>query len=99
LGRGDFLLPFIFANKKSSDNPYIIVINCADHDSEIRAKEFLAEQVSRAVIKSKSAQKGAIELNYEIRLKDDNTDFINILSEMQGINSAVLVSYNGDYLG
>ena len=93
------IIILIFANKKSSDNPYIIVINCADHDSEIRAKEFLAEQVSRAVIKSKSAQKGAIELNYEIRLKDDNTDFINILSEMQGINSAVLVSYNGDYLG
>lgn len=93
------IIILIFANKKSSDNPYIIVINCADHDSEIRAKEFLAEQVSRAVIKSKSAQKGSIELNYEIRLKDDNTDFINILSEMQGINSAVLVSYNGDYLG
>ena len=93
------IIILIFANKKSSDNPYIIVINCADHDSEIRAKEFLAEQVSHAVIKSKSAQKGSIELNYEIRLKDDNTDFINILSEMQGINSAVLVSYNGDYLG
>lgn len=51
------------------------------------------------MIKSKSAQKGAIELNYEIRLKDDDTDFINTLAEMPGINSAVLVSYNGDYLG
>ncbi len=89
----------IFANRKASDNPYIIVINCADHDSEVRAKEFLEKQTNRAVIKSKSAQKGAIELNYEIRLKDDNTDFINILSEMNGVNSAVVVSYNGDYLG
>ena len=87
------------ANKKTSDNPYIIVISCADHDSELRAKEFINQQVSRAVIKSKSAQKGAIELNYEIRLKDDDTDFINTLAEMPGINSAVLVSYNGDYLG
>lgn len=89
----------IFANKKSSDNPYIIVINCSDHDSEVKAREFLEKQTTRAVVKSKSAQKGAIELNYEIRLKDENTDFINILSEMNGINSAVLVSYNGDYLG
>lgn len=89
----------IFANRKSSDNPYIIVISCADHDSEVRARGFLEKQTTRAAVKSKSAQKGVIELNYEIRLKDDNTDFINILSEMNGINSAVLVSYNGDYLG
>lgn len=35
----------------------------------------------------------------EIRMKDDNTDFINALSEVEGVNSAVLVSYNGDYMG
>jgi hypothetical protein len=34
-----------------------------------------------------------------VRLKDDNTDFINLLSAMNGVNSAVLVSYQGDYLG
>lgn len=32
-------------------------------------------------------------------MNDANTDFINILSEMNGVNSAVLVSYNGDYMG
>ena len=31
--------------------------------------------------------------------KDDNTDFVNALSEMPGVSSAVLVSYNGDYMG
>ena len=35
----------------------------------------------------------------EIRLKDDNTDFVNELADMPGVNSAVLVSYNGDYMG
>lgn len=89
----------IFANRRTSENPYIIVISCDNHDSEVKVREFLEKQVNRAVVKSKSAQKGTIELNYEIRLKDDNTDFINILSEMNGVNSAVLVSYNGDYLG
>ena len=51
------------------------------------------------MVKSKSAQKGAVELNMEIRMREENTDFINILSEMNGINSAVLVSYNGEYMG
>ena len=67
--------------------------------AETKAKEFLAQNVTRTKVKSKSAVKGAIEINMEVRLKDDNTDFINVLSELPGVNSAVLVSYNGDYMG
>ena len=51
------------------------------------------------VIKSKSVSKGSIELNFEVRLKDDDTTFINQLSEVEGVSSAVLVSYDGDYMG
>ena len=40
-----------------------------------------------------------MELNLEVRLRDTDTDFINELSEMEGVRSAVLVSYNGDYMG
>lgn len=36
---------------------------------------------------------------YEVSLKDDDTGFITTLSDMEGVNSAVLVSYNGDYMG
>lgn len=89
----------LFVNKKSHCNPYIVVLQCDGHDSETAAKEFLDKQVQRCVVKSKTAQKGVVELNLEIRLKDDNTDFINKLAEMDGVNSAVLVSYNGDYMG
>ncbi len=89
----------IFVNKKSHCNPYIVVITCVNSAAEKKAKEFLENKTEKCVVKSKSAQKGMIELNLEIRLKDDNTDFINELSEMNGINSAVLVSYNGEYMG
>ncbi len=89
----------IFANQKAHLNPYIVVIRCENHDSEMAAMDFLKKQVHRCVVKSKTAQKGAIEMNVEVRMKEDNTDFVNILSEMNGINSAVLVSYNGDYMG
>ncbi|MBQ8315047.1 MAG: DUF4956 domain-containing protein [Lachnospiraceae bacterium] len=89
----------VFVNRKSSYNPYMVVLSCTDHTSELKAKEFLETKTLRCVVKSKTAQKGAVELNMEIRLKDDNTDFINALSDMEGVNSAVLVSYNGDYRG
>ena len=89
----------VFVNKKSHCNPYIVVLSCTDSAAEKNAKSFLDKQVQRCVVKSKTAQKGMIELNLEIRMKDDNTDFINALSEMNGVNSAVLVSYNGEYMG
>ncbi len=89
----------VFANKKAHFNPYIVVIRCENHDSEITAMDFLKKQVRRCVVKSKTARKGAVEINAEVRMKEDNTDFVNILSEMNGVNSAVLVSYNGDYMG
>lgn len=93
------LILLVFVNRKSPAHPYMIVLNCINHDAEVKAKEFLSKNVTRIMVKSKSAVKGAIEMNIEVRLKEDDTDFINILSEMPGVNSAVIVSYNGDYMG
>lgn len=89
----------VFVNKKSHKNPYIIVVSCVNHDSEVDATRFLDSVTEKCVIKSKTVQAGSIELNMEIRLKEDNTDFVNMLVNMNGVNSAVLVSYNGEYMG
>ena len=93
------IILLVFVNKKSSDNPYILVLQCDGQDSEDRARAYLDQLLKRCVVKSKTAQKGMVELNLEVRLKDANTDFINTLAGMDGVRSAVLVSYNGDYMG
>ena len=93
------LIILFFANKKENTNPYIVVLDCINHDSEQRAMAFLKERTGKCSVKSKTARKGSVELNLEIRLKNDNTDFVNELSELDGVGSAVLVSYNGDYMG
>ena len=89
----------VFVNKKSHSNPYIIMVSCDNHAVETGVKSFLENETKRCVIKSKTVQKGKIELNIEIRLKNDNTDFVNYLADMEGVNNAVLVSYNGEYMG
>ncbi len=89
----------VFVNRQSHKNPYIVVVRCDGHDSETKAKSFLDGRTDRCVVKSKAAQKGFVELNVEVRLKDDNTDFVNALADMDGVQSAVLVSYNGEYMG
>lgn len=93
------IIILVFANRKEHTNPYIVVLRCADHESETNATEFLKGKTKKCAVKSKTARQGEIELNMEIRLADDNTDFINALSAMNGVESAVLVSYNGDYMG
>lgn len=89
----------IFVNTKSHLNPYIVVVSCESHENEQAVMQFLHDRVKRLTIKSKSARKGAVELNMEIRLKDADTDFVNVLADMEGVESAVLVSYNGEYMG
>ena len=42
---------------------------------------------------------GLTEINLEVRLKDGDTSFVNELADLAGVASAVLVSYNGDYMG
>ena len=93
------LILLFFVNRKPHKNPYIVVLSCADHAAEQAAMQCLSPRVERCVVKSKSAQSGLIELNLEVRLKDEDTDFVNELSALPGVNSAVLVSYNGEYAG
>lgn len=89
----------IFANRKTYVRPYIVVVTCTGHEAEGKVSQLLKSKTDRIAVKSKSAQKGSLELNIEVRLKDDNTDFVNELADMEGVNSAVLVSYNGEYMG
>ncbi len=89
----------VFINRKAVHDPYIAVISCENAAAEKSATTYLKQNVEKAVIKSKTAQNGSIEMTWEIRLLKQDTDFITELSEMDGVNSAVLVSYNGDYLG
>lgn len=89
----------LFVNKKSYVNPYIVVLSCVNQESERKALDFLKQEVSRCIVKSKTVQRSMVEVTAEIRMKGENTEFINTLSRMDGVKSAVLVSYNGDYMG
>ncbi len=93
------IILLVFVNKKSYVNPYIVVLSCNSAESENQALTYLKANVQKCVVKSKTATKDLIELNMDIRLANDSTEFINTLANMPGVNSAVLVTYNGEYMG
>ena len=92
------LILFVFVNRKTSDHPYIMILNCTGNEAEKAALAMLKNKVKRQVLKSKTISKNGIELTLEVRLLGDESDFVNEVSEVEGVENAVLVSYNGDYM-
>ena len=91
------LVLYFFSTRQPTDQPYILVIH-APVTVESDLLELVSEATQRSVIKSKIIEADNLELNIELRLINQNTDFINQLEGL-GATRAVLVSYNGDYLG
>lgn len=92
------LILVIFVNKKTTDNPYILIINCDNDAAEKLVQDAMHNSVKKHVIKSKTVSKSGIELTMEIRLKSMTTEFVNTIASITGVTNAVLVSYNGDYM-
>ena len=93
------LVLLVFSRQKNGESPYILVVHCADQAVEGQVRALVEARVRRLNLKSKSVAPGQIELNYEVRLRDADTEFINELGAMDGVGNVVLVSYNGDYMG
>ena len=88
----------IFSTRKIGDTPYILVVNCENEETENTANMLIKEEAKKSVLKSKAVNKLGVELTYEVRIKDDNTGFVNKVSACEGVTNAVLVSYNGEYM-
>lgn len=88
----------IFSQYRGFEQPYILVLHCESPEAERLAHSFVKQYVHKLSLKSKSIAPGCIELNYEIRLKGENTEFINHLADLNGVSHTVMVSYNGDYM-
>ena len=99
---GSILIGFIlifFMQKNVADLPYIVVINCVNENAETKAIELIKSEFPKNRLKSKTMTSGSkIELVVDIRLKNNNSKFINKLSAIPGVSNASMVSYNGEYL-
>ena len=89
----------VFAGRREVTTPFITVLTCTNDEGEAQAMELLKQHTSRLVVKSKAVRKDQIEVNAEVRLKGEETGFVNAIAGLEGVKNAVLVSYNGDYMG
>ena len=87
----------IFVNRKSTDTPYIVVLNLQNDKAESDCMELIKKKTKKCLIKSKTVSQNGIELTVEVRLMDMSAKLLNELLEVNGVNNACLVSYNGEY--
>ena len=85
----------IFVSRKQGYDPYLLILNCESDESEQAA---LAAIGQKYAVKSKTVGPEGIEVTAEVRLPEMTTAFVNRIVAQAGVRSAVLVSYNGDYL-
>lgn len=91
------LMLLVFVNRKSTDTPYIIVLNLANDQAEHDCLELIKGKTKKYLIKSKTVSQNGIELMVEVRLLDMSAKILNELFTIEGVNNACLVSYNGEY--
>ncbi|MDF2567980.1 MAG: hypothetical protein K0R90_1436 [Oscillospiraceae bacterium] len=92
------IIMIVFVNKKSTDTPYVLVINYDDDSYESSILNYVKSNTKKNVIKSKSVSKSGAELTVEVRLLDKSAWFVNDISNIEGVTNVVLVSFNGEYM-
>ena len=90
---GIFVL-LLSAFKVRSAMPYLLV----PHYSEAANGPIkqMIKQLPGARIRSKTAQRDGIELTLELRLRDNETGFVEKFLRVEGVYDASLISYQGD---
>lgn len=88
----------LFANKKVSNVPYILIVDCYDERAEEKAYCIIKKETSKYIVKSKTVTDDGIEFTVEIRTKNAATGFVNRVNEVDGVTSATLVAFNGEYM-
>lgn len=89
----------VFANRKTHDKPYLLVLQYDDSRLEEELFRAVKAASKRFIIKSKTVTSLETETTIEVRIPDMETGFVNELAGRPGVHQAVLVSYNGEYLG
>lgn len=79
-----------------SSASYLLVVKC-DKENELDLNTALAGY--KHTLKSKISSNDRLEYTVQIRLPKgkEDTSFVDSISEIKGVNDAIIVSYNGDY--
>ena len=87
----------VCARQKIGVHPYILVLSCAGSAAETAVLKALESAVEKYTVKAKTVTAAGIEISAEVVLKGNNAAFVTALAAIDGVTSASLVTYNGQF--
>ena len=82
------------SKKKTKQESYLLIIR---HMKEATDDLRVQLRLLNTKLKSKSVRKDFTELTVEISLRDDNTAFMKVINNIDGVMECSLINYTGDY--
>ncbi|OQB25428.1 MAG: hypothetical protein BWY11_00387 [Firmicutes bacterium ADurb.Bin182] len=80
--------------KGRSSMPYLLVLHF--HEAASQTVSQMVRKLPKARLKSKTVQRDGIELTVEIRIREDETGFVEKFLRVEGVFDATLISHQGD---
>lgn len=87
----------IFYHKQQKGRIYIAVVHYIGDDAGDNVIRALGK--IKYFIKSKTVRKGKTELAIEVYCKNNDTFFLEKIRDIEGVEDATLIQYNGEYHG
>lgn len=88
----------VFVNRITVENPYLLIVRYTEGKLESSLEHVLTQHARKHAMKSKSVMPGEdYEITYEVRVKDKEAGFVDTIMKMDGVKSAVMLSYDGNF--
>ena len=92
------LVLLVFVNKITVENPYLLIVKLEEELANAEVERIIAAETKKFALKSKSImQMGEIETTYEIRIKQNDAKLMDHLTKVSGVQSAIMLSYDGNF--
>ena len=88
---------FIFYHKQQKGRIYITVIHYIGDEAGDNVIRAFGKK--KYFVKSKTVRKGKTEMAVEIYCKDNDLFFLDKIRDIEGVEDATLIQYNGEYHG
>ncbi|HPE68622.1 MAG TPA: DUF4956 domain-containing protein [Thermotogota bacterium] len=99
------LILLVLTRRASSSNPYLLTLQCSfdrrtgdERQLEHQVASLLRQRTQRFHLKSSMVSDGSSEMIFELRLKGPAGPLASEMSALQGVDNAILIRYNGDYI-
>ena len=88
----------LFQHKIVVENPFLVVVKYEFEETGASIEHLLKQNAKKYVLKSSSVMShNQMEVTYEVRLKDNDTKLIAAIHKLDGVESAIMLSYDGNF--